>query len=150
MQIKLFTIPISDSGKAIEEMNRFLRGHKVLEVEQKLIQNEHGALWAFCVRYIQNAPPSEGQVKRKVDYREILDEVRFKTFSMLREGRKKIAKEEAIPAYAVFTDEELAGIAKLEKPDISSLKKINGVGEKKVEKYGKRILELFNNNPGEK
>jgi len=35
MQIKLFTIPITDSGAFLEEMNRFLRANKVLEVENQ-------------------------------------------------------------------------------------------------------------------
>ena len=32
MQFKIFTIPAADDGSAIEEMNRFLRSHKVLIV----------------------------------------------------------------------------------------------------------------------
>jgi len=42
MQIKIFTIPISDNGSTIEEMNRFLRGNKVLEVEKQLVNNQKG------------------------------------------------------------------------------------------------------------
>lgn len=34
MQIKLFTIPIGDSGAALDEMNRFLKGNKILEVQK--------------------------------------------------------------------------------------------------------------------
>jgi hypothetical protein len=33
MQFQLFTVPITDDGSALEELNRFLRGHKILEVE---------------------------------------------------------------------------------------------------------------------
>ena len=40
MQIKLFTIPVGDSGGALQEMNAFLRGNKILEVEHKLIGND--------------------------------------------------------------------------------------------------------------
>jgi len=43
MQIKLFTIPLGDSGSALAEMNTFLRGNKILEVENQLVNNEHGA-----------------------------------------------------------------------------------------------------------
>lgn len=35
MQIRLFTIPIGDSGSALDEMNNFLRGNKILEVENQ-------------------------------------------------------------------------------------------------------------------
>jgi len=69
MQIKLFTIPIGDSGAAQEEMNRFLRGNKILEVENHLISNENGAYWCFCVRYIEKTASSgEYDKTKKVDY----------------------------------------------------------------------------------
>ena len=40
MQFKIFTIPVVDNGTAIEEMNRFLRSHKVLEAEQQLVSTK--------------------------------------------------------------------------------------------------------------
>jgi len=35
MQIKLFTIPIGDSGAALDEMNCFLKGNKILGYQLK-------------------------------------------------------------------------------------------------------------------
>lgn len=91
MQIKLFTISIGDSGGALQEMNTFLKAHKVLEIQHKLISNDNGANWCFCVRYIeQTFNPASGS-KAKVDYREILDEPTFHKFSHLRAIRKKVA-----------------------------------------------------------
>lgn len=40
MQIKLFTVPVGDNGGALQELNAFMRGNKVIEVEQKLIHND--------------------------------------------------------------------------------------------------------------
>jgi hypothetical protein len=37
MQIQLFSIPISDNGSAQQELNRFLAAHKILKIEQTLI-----------------------------------------------------------------------------------------------------------------
>ena len=143
MQIKLFNIPISDNGEAAEEMNRFLRSHKILELEQNLINNENGAVWCFCARYILNTSANSFVTKTKIDYKNLLDEKTFKIFSFLREGRKSIAKEEGVPAYAVFTDEELAGIARLEQLDLSMIRSVKGIGEKKTERYGKSLLDYF-------
>ncbi len=42
-------------------------------------------------------------------------------------------------AYAVFTDEELSNIAKLDEITAPNMLKIKGIGEKKVEKYGQRF-----------
>lgn len=90
MQIKLFIVPIGDSGGALQEMNAFLRGNKILEVENQFVSNEHGAYWCFCVRYIERAyPEAEGKKVAKVDYRKVLDEATFQKFAKLREVRKK-------------------------------------------------------------
>jgi superfamily II DNA helicase RecQ len=144
MQFKIFTIPVTDDGTAIEEMNRFLRGHKVLEVEQQLISTKIGSHWHFCVKYLANAQPeNKPQTTSKVDYKEVLDGKTFAVFSELREVRKKIAEEDGLPVYAVFTNEELAGIAALENIAVDAIKKVKGIGDKKVERFGKRLLEYY-------
>lgn len=52
MQIKLFTIPVGESGAALQEMNAFLRGHKILEVEEHFVSSKGGACWCFCIRFL--------------------------------------------------------------------------------------------------
>jgi superfamily II DNA helicase RecQ len=141
MQIKLFTIPVGDSGGALQEMNAFLRGNKILEVENKLMGNENGAYWCFCVRYIERAYPEAGSEKeaKKVDYKKLLDEVTFEKFSKLREIRKKVAADEGISAFIVFGDEELAELAKLDEITEKAMLGIKGIGEKKVERFAKHF-----------
>jgi len=140
MQIKLFTIPVGDSGTAQEEMNRFLRGNKILEVHNQLISNENGAYWCFCVRYIEKAFIPADEHKGKVDYKQVLDEATFQKFSKLREIRKKVAADEGLPAFAVFTDEELAGLAKLDSITPKSMLSVKGIGDKKVERFAKHFI----------
>ncbi|MBN2091624.1 HRDC domain-containing protein [candidate division KSB1 bacterium] len=127
MQIKIFTIPIGDNGSAVEEMNRFLRSNKILEVQNQLISNQNGAYWCFCVRFIEKAYNLARETKGKVDYKEVLDENTFKKFSKLREIWKKVATDEGIPAFAVFTDEELAGLAKLETITAQNMSSVKGI-----------------------
>jgi hypothetical protein len=45
-----------------------------------------------------------------VDYKEVLNEADFAVFSRLRDLRKVIAEKEAVPAYAIFTNEQLAAM----------------------------------------
>lgn len=140
MQIKTFTIPITDNGILQEDMNKFMRGHKVLEVSQEFYQSQSGAAWCFCVKYIDAATSfTQNTRKAKIDYREVLDEATFKIFARLRQNRKAIAEENGIPAYAVFTDAELASISKLTEITPANIKTIKGIGEKKVEKYAELI-----------
>jgi hypothetical protein len=37
MQFKIFTVPIGDNGSALQEMNAFLRGNKIIEVENNAV-----------------------------------------------------------------------------------------------------------------
>jgi superfamily II DNA helicase RecQ len=144
MQIRLFNVPLTDDGTAQAELNRFLSGHKVLEVEQRFYQNEKDGCWTFCVRYIQNAAASSPlATKVKIDYKTVLNEAEFAMFASLREIRKQLATEDAVPAYAVFTDEELASIVRSPNLDVASLASIKGIGQKKVDKYGKQMIELY-------
>jgi len=145
MQIKLFTIPIADNGTFLEEMNRFLRANKILEVENQLVSNERGAAWCFCVKYLPVATSFQKNESVKKDYKNILSEENFKTFSSLRELRKKIAADDAVPAYAVCTDQELADIALLTDVSEKTLKSISGFGEKKFERYGKSFIDWYKN-----
>lgn len=140
MQIKLFTIPVGDSGAALHEMNAFLRSNKILEVENRLVDNDHGAYWCFCVRYIEKAFQDDGKDGEKVDYRKVLDEATFQKFSKLREIRKKVSAAEGVSAYVVFTDAELAELAKLEEINEKNMLSIKGIGEKKVERFSKYFI----------
>lgn len=78
--------------------------------------------------------------KNKIDYKEVLDEPTFRRFEKLRKIRKQISAEDAVPAYAVFTDEELSGLAKLECVNLENFTSVNGIGQKKMERYGERFL----------
>jgi len=143
MQIRIFTVPITDTGALQEELNKFLRAHKVLEVQQELISTERGGIWCFCVRYIQGGIVSNKEKKEKIDYREILSEELFSIYNKLRECRKEIAAKEAIPVYAVFTNAELAKIAELKELKAENLQNIKGIGKSKVEKYSKLIIDCY-------
>lgn len=140
MQFKLFTIPVFDNGSDVEEMNRFLRANRIVEVENELVTNKNGAYWCFCIRYIEKNLNEPVARKNKVDYKHLLDEATFEKFSKLRTIRKKVAADEGIPAYVVFTDEELAGLAKLDTITPQNMLSVKGIGDKKVEKFAKYFI----------
>lgn len=145
MQIKLFTIPVTSEGNSAEELNKFLRGHNVLEVVQHLVNATNGAYWCFCVKYIQTGLVNTGygEKKPKVDYKSVLDAAAFATFEKLRKVRKALATEDAVPAYAVFTDAELSEIAKCKELTAASVLAIKGIGKQKLEKYGCSLIERY-------
>ena len=148
MQVRIFTIPLFDNSVATEELNAFLRGQKVLTIDKQQVVTDGQAFWTFCVTYLpQNAVGSAGQGQQRVaktDYKEVLDEKTFAVFSQLRSIRKQIAEQEAVPAYAIFTDSELSEIAKLESIDMIAIQTVPGIGVKRAEKYGSVLSEKYN------
>lgn len=144
MQYEIFTVPVLGGSEESERMNRFLRGHKVVQVDRQFVVLGDCAYWSFCVNYLESATPVSvaGEKREKVDYKNVLSEAHFKVFSQLRAYRKQIAEEDAVPAYAVFTDAELALLAQSEELTEQSMLKIDGIGKKRVEKYGAQLLRL--------
>lgn len=143
MHVKVFTIPISDSVQAEAEFNAFLSNARVLETEQHFYQNEKGAAWCFCVRYLPGESSNRSLFNRKTDYKEILEQKQFAVFSRLREIRKELAANDVVPAYAVFTDAELAEIAKLPEISEKTVLKVSGIAQKRMEKYGNELVKRY-------
>lgn len=138
MQYKSFIINTGDSQIAEEQLNAFLRSHRIITIQKEFVESK--CSWFFLVEYAEDF--AETKTTRKIDYMKILSQEDFAVFSKLRELRKKIAVEEKIPAYAVFTDEQLSHIAR-EKPDtIQKLQTINGIGSSKAEKYGAAFIKI--------
>ncbi|HEY5319940.1 MAG TPA: DNA helicase RecQ [Galbitalea sp.] len=70
-------------------------------------------------------------------------------FERLREWRAGVAREQAVPAYIVFGDATLRGIALTKPESLTELAGISGVGDKKLELYGDALLEVVGASPGE-
>lgn len=137
MQIKVFTLSLFASSEQEEEVNKFLRCHRILTMD-RCFSSEGGGYWTLLITYQENGSPNApSPVYRtnKKDYREILTDEQFAIFAKMKDIRRNIAKQESIPAYAVFTDEELSLIVQMPKIDLASIKSIKGVG-KRAEKYG--------------
>lgn len=148
MQLQFFTLPIESVADYTDEINTFLRANKVVEIQKQLIQTANGVFWCLCISYIATNT-GYMPIREKIDYLKVLDEDTFKRFSKLREIRKKIASGDGVSAYVVFTDAELAEIAKLPELSVKNLKEIKGIGDKKSEKYGEAMIKMFNGEQNE-
>ena len=109
MQLRFFTVPIHGPAEQAAELNQFLAGHRILSVDRQLIADGANSAWSLCVSYdaspAATCPPVIGK-RPKVDYRELLTPPEFAVFSRPRGLRKEKADAEAVPAYAVFTNEQ--------------------------------------------
>ena len=149
MQFKVFRIAVSGDTEAEEELNKFLRSHRIVTVQRELARTQSEMFWCFCVEYIDQAiktPTTSSPFQKKgerVDYKEILSENDFAIFSKIRDLRKELAAAESIPVYTICTNEHLSQMVLNRCSTVSSLQQIPGFGEAKIQKYGKRFLELL-------
>lgn len=63
-------------------------------------------------------------------------------FEALRAWRAAQAREQGVPAYVVFNDATLRGIAAVRPSDVDQLAEISGVGAAKLESYGRAVLDV--------
>ena len=151
MQYRVFAIPATGSPELEDELNLFLRSHKIIAVQKGIETIDGTTRWCFCVEYMDGALTSQsGRGGRRggerIDYKEVLKEADFALFALLREVRRQLAATEAIPVYAVCTNEHLAAMATKRPKSLAQLKEIEGLGEAKAGKYGEAFLQVLNTN----
>jgi len=146
MKYRIFTIPIHAGEAATGELNRFLSTHQIISVEHQFAQNGANSAWSICVSYAgaegQGRPPSSAK-KAKIDYREVLSKPDFQVYAKLRALRKTLAERDGVPAYALFTNQQLADMVQQRVTTASGMREIPGIGESKVTKYGDTFLDIL-------
>jgi ATP-dependent DNA helicase RecQ len=101
--------------------------------------------------WLQDAPepavasPLAAAESRKVHRKKMLDvlpadnELRAK----LREWRRVLAKELSVPAYVVLHDSTIDALCRQMPSTVSELMDVQGIGEKKAERFGAAILDVI-------
>lgn len=64
-------------------------------------------------------------------------------WQMLREKRKQLAEQQDVPPYMIFHDATLMEMVRLMPVSLDALAQISGVGESKLEHYGKDFVDLL-------
>ena len=84
---------------------------------------------------IQKATP-----KRKVTY---FDDYDAEVYDKLRDLRTRIASENGIPPYIVFSDKTLKDLSAKKPRSKEEMLEVHGIGEVKFERYGKTFLDIL-------
>ena len=146
-QFTFFRIHKENLAEVTMELNHFLRAHRIVNVDRQFVGDGEKSCWFFCVEYFETGLREEanGQFPHaKVDYREVLSAPDFALYSKLRDKRKALAEAEAVPPYTIFTNEQLAEMVTSKADSLAALRKINGIGEARVTKYGAEFLRILN------
>ena len=147
MRVKFFAIPALDPAKSEAELNSFLSTNRILSIDRELTTERRGSFWAVAVTYLDRNASNSGQKepkKPKIDYKEVLSPEDFAVYAELRNLRQKIAMEEAVPPYMVFTSAQLAEMVQRRLRSLEQMGKITGVGPARLKSHGKIFLEQLN------
>ena len=72
MQIKTFSITVDAPEEAEDSMNRFLRGHRILQIDRHFLDIGVASRWVYSVEYMeaQSKPTPEKAVGKtgRIDY----------------------------------------------------------------------------------
>ncbi len=66
-------------------------------------------------------------------------------FALLKKLRRDMAEKEGVPPYILFSDKSLHQMSSLMPQTPDALLAVNGVGQMKLERYGKPFLEIIGN-----
>lgn len=140
MQIKIFSIPLLDNDGQMEEFNHFLRANKIIDIQKNIAVHNGNSIWSFCVTYMPTANGASQNYdgnKRNggSKAREDLSPLEQLRFEELRKVRRATSDELGLPAYMIFTDQELAQICKLSQPSEELIKGNQGIAKKHSEAY---------------
>src|SRR5712664_186274 len=90
-------------------------------------------------RETQPARPAQQRVSRTAPKPSVDRELN----EYLREWRRNIAKDEGISTFLVLHDSALEDLCLVEPSNLQELRRVSGFGDKKVQVYGKQILEAI-------
>lgn len=147
MAYRTFSLPVRDDGSAAEELNQFLRSHRILQVTSHCVTEGPNSFWSFLVEYHDPASPQPPRAsmksKSRIDYRDVLSAEDFAVFSRLRDWRRDVSQREAIPAYTVFDNDQLARMVTTRTSTKAELAAIQGIGQARLDKYGDSVLAFL-------
>jgi superfamily II DNA helicase RecQ len=145
MPFKHIALNALEPGSGEGELNAFLTAHRIINVNGKLVEREDGCWWVYQVQYADGTVPAGAKgTGVRIDYRETLPPEEFALFAKLRDMRKAISDKEGCPAFAVFTNEQLAAMVQGKCKTEAELRKIDGIGESRCTKYGAAALAVLN------
>lgn len=85
----------------------------------------------------------QSERNQKLKKSELLTSKGFELFDVLRQTRTKIARQEGIPPYIIFSDKTLTDMVMKLPFDKEEMLQVTGVGENKFEKYGQAFLDVI-------
>lgn len=86
--------------------------------------------------------PIKKQPARTAEKRLRHETISERMFNELKSMRLRIAREQSLPPYIVFSDSTLKDICRVKPLTADRLLDVNGIGKQKADKYGRAVIEV--------
>lgn len=109
-----------------------------------LLSGEHTVIMKLPKEDVHAVKEQDSGTKRKQKRRtDILNSKGLQLFEELRGIRTKLAKEEGMPPYIIFSDKSLTDMCVKVPMNREEMLEVSGVGEHKYQKYGQIFLDAI-------
>ncbi|WP_160679968.1 DNA helicase RecQ [Clostridium sp. C8-1-8] len=137
---------LSTYGIMQEYSSKFIKDIIQTLIEEGFVDKKEGTysmirLNSKSISILKGKEKVMARLKDSVDDT-VLDQELFKKLRILR---RDLSQSEKVKPYIIFSDSTLIQIANLRPKSREELMNIRGVGEKKIEKYGDRVLRVVYN-----
>lgn len=143
MKLRVFTLRLDTSTGAFDdsEVTTFLVDREALSVHHEYFVADLVHTLALLVTY--RDPPRPGHEPRpRADPGPEVPDADQPLYQALKHWRNDRAKREGRPAYILFTNSQLAAVARAHPRSPAALGALPGIGEGKVREYGEEVLAL--------
>jgi len=152
MNIRFFTLHYNEETGNFEdgELQELLAQNEILSISEQFFVYRNLPKWGIVVKYtplrtIEQKPLLKQEQKlpqKEEPYMKVLEQKDWPLFEKLREWRKEEADKIKKPLYIILDNMKLAQIAHSLPKTLQDLENLK-IGQSKVEKYGKDILQLI-------
>ena len=151
MRIRVFTLRFDTLLGQFDDtlFQEFQAGKQIIDKTSHFFSYEGEPYLAIVVSY-RSVRPDGGNHKKSNPSKEASDSWKkqiskedYPLFNALREWRMERSKDEGVPPYIVCTNKQFASMISAKPSSLAQLNEIEGFGKKRLEKYGKDILEIL-------
>ena len=149
MKIQFFSVNALEPAEDQALIDDFCARHRIVNIDKTLLQDGQFPYWTVSITYLEPSAslkrsPHPVNKRAQIDYQLFFDKPEdFAIYAKLRTLRKEISDAEKVPAFALFTNAQLAAMVTEKVSTKKQLATLEGIGEAKLAKYGKAFLTVL-------
>jgi superfamily II DNA helicase RecQ len=158
MLIKVFSLRFDPLVGSFDDtpVRDFSQDKEILQVRDHLLIRNEIPYLVLVIKYypFRVEAGAEGQSKERLSsevsssrnsgdaWKKEITDAEMPLFNRLRDWRSERCKKDGVPPYLIFTNQQLAAIAKKKPQSLVDLGQVEGVGPGKLERYGVDVLSV--------